>query len=142
MAEFFVIRSKKTGKTFLRILRTGYDWVQFREEEPTMFSSPDAARLFASSFGEVEVIPYRECPAAAPLRTTDEFVMSETTRQHLVAALDGLDQPTKSQVLGAMADLLAEAEVHIRKKYAEEFRHEWAESLATMLRFDSAPVKK
>jgi hypothetical protein len=61
--------------------------------------------------------------------------MSTRTRDKISAALNGLPEPHQAQILSAVADLMAEAEIHIRQKMFEDVRKEWADTLSMMLGF-------
>lgn len=66
----YAIRSRKTGKTFLRLNRQlgGFDWCVFREEQPTTFSFAEATRtLERMDMGETaEIVPLSAVPLAEP----------------------------------------------------------------------------
>lgn len=79
----FVIRSKKTGKTFLRLLGNGmHDWVMFREEKPTLFAQRSEAQYEITGLSPVhenwyEVVGISEVPKAEPDTSALDAIVSE-----------------------------------------------------------------
>lgn len=72
----FVIRSKKTGKTFLRLIihSSGYvakEWVMFAEERPDTFPEKSKAHVLALELSipheYYEVVPLSEVPWQNPI---------------------------------------------------------------------------
>lgn len=54
----FVIKSLKTGKTFIRVNHFGgHDWVMFREEEPTQWETAQEAIDYVKHLASLNTLP-------------------------------------------------------------------------------------
>lgn len=75
----FVIRSKKTGKTFLRLTDwQGYEWVMFREEEPTVFEGFHRAAAVLKTYSlDAEILPFHVVPLQNPPSEITEPELTE-----------------------------------------------------------------
>lgn len=63
----------------------------------------------------------------------ESFSASKGTRQEMITALDGLNEERQNLIIGAVASLCTEVQLHERKRAMEQFRQEWSENLRVML---------
>ena len=94
--EGYVVRSKKTGKTFLVASSKKWEryWVMFREEIPTIWQDERLAYQWLAdnsySLDEVEVVPY-SCVLKANWREDEEVDPPMTPEQEAkFRSLNGL----------------------------------------------------